>query len=139
MSIFIEDLKYLTIAEYKSSSSSDLVSKTDDEIQIQIWFAEKYVSDFINEDLLEKDIDWNLIIPLAIKQATSLITDCLYSESLKVVKDKEIIEEKDENHTRKYQINENKGCMSDKILLLLKPYKDKNKVSGIIKSKTYII
>jgi hypothetical protein len=53
----------------------------------------------------------------------------LYNESVKVVKDKEIIEEKDENHTRKYKLAEKVDCMWWEVWELIQPYLKTKKVS----------
>ncbi len=113
MNLFLQDLIYIRLDEYKSSSNSDLKTKEDEEIQIFIAKAESRLKQIIQ-------FEWET--PIEIKQAVVILTDCLYIESLKVVKDKEIIEEKDENHTRKYQIMKKQDCMWWEVWDLIKPY-----------------
>ncbi len=124
MSVFLQDLIYLTIQEYKDSSASELTTKTNDEIQIMIWKAEDRINAKINyttpSDIADVDVE--------IKKATVILTDCFYEVENQTTKSwKELIEEKDENHTRKYQIIWDtvltyEKCMSSEIEAILKPY-----------------
>ncbi len=115
MDLFLQDLIYISLDEYKQSSNSELKNDGDDtKIQKFIAKAESKIKQLVE--------DFEPEVPLEIKQATVLLTDCLYSESLKVIKDKEIIEEKDENHTRKYQLLEKVDCMWWEVADLIKPY-----------------
>ena len=124
MSVFLQDLIYLTIQEYKDSSTSELITKTDDEIQIMIWKAEDKIKTKIVYTLPELIVD----VDVEIKKATVLVTDCLYKVEIQAISTwKELIEEKDENHTRKYQItweviSTSEECMSGDVANILKPY-----------------
>lgn len=121
MNIFLQDLIYITLQEYKTSAYSQLKNSDDNEkIQVFISKAEQKIKNVIT-------FEWDT--PIAIKQATILLTDCLYNESVKVVKDKEIIEEKDENHTRKYKLAEKVDCMWWEVWELIQPYLKTKKVS----------
>lgn len=124
MNVFLQELIYLTIQEYKNSSTSELTNKTNDEIQIMIWKAEDRIKAKINYELPELIAD----VDIEIKKANVILTDCLYKVENQTISNwKELIEEKDENHTRKYQItwdtiSTSEECMSWDVAEILKPY-----------------
>lgn len=120
MNIFLQDLIYLTIQEYKDSTTLGLSLCWDEDIQILIWKAEDIIKwKIVYDDILIADVDNN------IKKAVVLLADCLYGVENQAINSKDIVEEKDENHTRKYQINKNQtvdGCYTWTIQDLLSPY-----------------
>lgn len=113
MSVFLQPLEYLSVWEYCVSTESELRDKSHDTIHSYICRAEARIRERIE---LESEV------PYEIKQATVLVTDRIYSDSLKQFSKKEVIEEKDENHTRKYQIMEDKDIFSWEVADLIRPF-----------------
>ncbi len=113
MNVFLQDLEYITLEGYKESSKSELIDSDDNDIIMFIVKAESKI-----REKVEFDGD----VPIAIQQATVLLTDRLYEDSLIDFNKKELIEEKDENHTRKYQVMYRADSMKWDIWDLLRPY-----------------
>lgn len=123
--LFLEDLKYLSIAEFKSSSNSSLANSWDNEL-IQIWIAK---AEFKIDSLIST---WCVVPENNLKKAVILLTENIYKWYSDLSQDKawnivgELTEIKHRWHTRKYASSSTKfstwdswDWITDEIRLLL--------------------
>ncbi len=137
--IFSEDITYLTIQEIKdSSSNTELTSSTNEDIQWWIRRAEKIIDSLIESYGTKVDSSQNTIfptiadgIPIEVKQATILLTECVFQNRNKIEQERIIKSETRRGNSVTYEDKVDKfkqmhSCMSEEIYELLKKYISSN-------------
>ena len=118
--LFAVELKFISVEDFKESSTSDLASQSDEVITKYISLAENTICErYTVPEVIPE------VIPDAFKQSTVLVAECLYNKDSE--SSKTLVEEKDENHTRKYQVISTevwKNCLAWLVSTILKDYKD---------------
>ena len=144
--LFIEDITYLTLDEYKDSGWT---IKDDNDIKIFVRKAEQIIDDIIWSYWDKLDNTQNTIfpvlderVPLGIKKACILITNCLYKNKDRLDFSKVIVSEtrrwKSVSYDTKFKdkFKMLHSCNNEEIYLYLKPFIkiDKTKTSNFFRT-----